>query len=101
MNTREIAAPINRRIIIDAGSIPAGGHVSTCTGSPPFEAISKILSPRGCTRPPRLAPHEGVIITQSRLLELALKNPPPQEWYEGDESCPFEFEKNDDCSNEK
>lgn len=97
MITQEYAASINRQITINAEANSTEDRIATCTGSPSFHAIQNMLSLGGCMRPPRLAPKEGVIITQSRLLGLAAKYRPPQEWYEGDETCPFDLESKDDC----
>jgi hypothetical protein len=60
---------------------------SQFTGLMTVEMVQEHLSDRALRRPQRLQPVRRV--TQAELVRIAARNPPPAEWFDGEEECPF------------
>jgi hypothetical protein len=67
--------------------VPAGASVSTGTFTEDFERIRPYLSDKPLRHPCRAEPASDV--TNAQLKRIAGQNPPPQEWLDGEEECPF------------
>lgn len=52
-----------------------------------FDKVKNYLSDKPLKRPRRTAPVPQ--ISNAHLKRLAAAHPPPQEWLNGDEACPF------------
>lgn len=57
--------------------------VTSTTLVVPFEQIVHLVSMRGLRRPRSPFP------TGEQLKLIAAKNPPPAEWFDGEDECPF------------
>lgn len=55
-----------------------------------FSSVVNLLSGKPLARPGRTRPANRRI-TNSELLKLASQNPPPQEWFNTEEECPFDL----------
>jgi hypothetical protein len=84
-----MSATLPAEIQIAPRSCEAPGHMarSTFTGLLSFEYVKDQLSTRGLRRPQRLRPSR--IVTQAQLMHIAHNHPPPAEWFEGEDECPF------------
>ena len=60
-------------------------HSSTL--NPGFERLKEYLSTKPRRRSVRSKPSRN--FSQQQLLELATKHPPPPEWFQGEDECPF------------
>jgi len=72
-------------------AVPSSMARSKFTGLLDFVRVKKPLSSPALRRPKRLKP--GRDFTNAELKAIAAAYPPPPEWFEGEDECPFILEK--------
>ena len=82
-----ITYPAKSREVKVRLTVPEGASVSKVTFLPPFASIEQHLSGKALRRPNRTAPLR--VVTNAELKRLAKDNPPPPEWYAGEDDRPF------------
>ncbi|MBI1903137.1 MAG: hypothetical protein HYS13_18710 [Planctomycetia bacterium] len=87
MTTGNTLAAAEQRQIKSQLPIPAAGEVTLQTSMPEFEAVRMYLSDKPLHQVNRTRPIRQV--TNAELKRIAAKYPPPPEWFEGEEECPF------------
>ena len=68
-------------------SILPNANLTQETIAADFRKVEKYISKKPLRRPNRT--HPILDVTNEQLLKAAENNPPPQEWYDTDEECPF------------
>jgi hypothetical protein len=68
--------------------IPPGATLSAGTFAASFAGAVGLLSPKPLHRPSRSFPLRR--ISAADLRRIAKDNPPPAEWFEGEDASPFE-----------
>jgi hypothetical protein len=71
----------------ESNARPAGAGLTTGTFTAEFDHIKAYLSDKPLRYPNRSEPVSR--ITNAQLKRIAKENPPPQEWLDGEEECPF------------
>jgi hypothetical protein len=81
-----LPADTTGEVILTVAS-PTGIAVSDGTFLADFTKIRHVLSDKPLHRPNRTRPIR--VVTNEELKRIAAENPPPPEWFEGEEDRPF------------